>query len=293
MAFTRTSSGLAEKWRFHQVPTVWIEGPTDLCFYKPISDGISCRFEPFHGYPNADSLINALQNKQYPYLVILDGDYRILKRLRAPHRSVLILSRYSFENFLWEPYAVNNVCCLFALCGEEKDLVSKQMEAAKRSIRKELLATISLDVAARESSPSPKVLPESIESILKKGNGIKLDLVKVNKLISNAKGEIDRHTLMKAKFAVDTFLKTRCITHLLKGHLLFGILRRIFKNVVACERGKMLNIPDNTLKQLISAEVWKRARSNDYKLLKRSFRTKLRRVATQFSEQKDGQQLIA
>ena len=287
MAFTRTPGGLVEKWQFHQLPTVWIEGPSDVCFYKPMSDGIPCRFEPFYGDINAKPLIKALQEHNHPYFVILDGDYRILNRLRAPHKSVLILTRYSFENFLWEPYAVNLVCCLQALCGDEKDLVSADMETAKQMINKELLAAIILDVAARESSSSPKLLPKHIDSILKKGRGIKIDPLKVDKLISEAKNEIDQQALVKAKVAVDKFLRTRCITHLLKGHLLFGLLRRIFTNAAAREMSKKLNSPnDNTLKQLLSAEVWKWSRSDDHKRLKRSFRKKLREVAIQFSEQK-------
>ena len=286
-AFSRTPNGLAEKWRFHQIPTVWIEGPSDLYFYKPISDGISCRFEPFKGVKNATSLIAALRNHDYPYLVILDGDYRILNRLRAPHRSVIILKRYSFENFLWESFAVNLVCCLQALCGEEKDLVSADMEIAKQMIKKELLTAIILDVAARESSSSPKLLPKHIDPLLKKGGGIKIDPLKVDKLISKAKNKIDQQAFEKAKVAVDKFLMTRCITHLLKGHLLFGLLRRIITNAAIREKTKKVNIPnDDTLKQLLSAEVWKWCRADDHKRLKRSFRTKLREVAVQFSKQK-------
>ena len=285
MAFTRTPSGLIEKWRFHQVPTVWIEGPSDLYFYMPISDEIPCRFEPFNGCINAIPLVKALQKHNHPYLVILDGDYRILNRLRAPHRAVIILPRYSFENFLWEPYAVNLVCCLQARCGELKDLVSADMETAKQMIKNELLTAITLDVAARESLSPPKLLPEHIDSILKTGKGINIDPVEVNKLISKAKNEIDQHALEKAKIAVDTFLRTRCITHLLKGHLLFGLLRRIFTNAAAREKAKKVNIPnDDTLKQLLSAEVWKCCRSDDHKRLKRSFRKKLREVARRFSE---------
>ena len=166
MAFARTSGGIAEKWRFHQVPTVWLEGPTDLFFYKPISDGISCRFEPFHGGANARALISALKEHDYPYLVVLDGDYSILNPKRSPHRRVIVLPCYSYENLLWEPYAINMACLRHARCGEQKDLIMSAMNQVVLMFKKDLLPALVLDVAARRMESPPKVLPDHIESLL-------------------------------------------------------------------------------------------------------------------------------
>ena len=119
MAFTRTPGGNLKKWRFYPMPLVWVEGETDFCFYRPIADKIPHRFESLGGRKNAEPLIQALRNHNYPYLVILDGDYEILRHSRAPYHSVIILSRYSFENFLWDTATVNYVCRVHARCGDQ------------------------------------------------------------------------------------------------------------------------------------------------------------------------------
>lgn len=157
MAFTRTPGGLAEKWRFHQVPTIWVEGPTDIFFYEPICDSLCCRLEAFHGAENAEALIKGLVDTDYPYLVILDGDYRILKPVRSQHRCVIVLARYSFENFLWEREAVNRACLRHAQCGDKKDIVTTEMERVAEHLSKELLYAVALDVAARRSPSPPAV----------------------------------------------------------------------------------------------------------------------------------------
>ena len=78
--FTRTPTGVVGKWRFYNVPTVWVEGPTDIYFYQPVLGDLACRIEPFHGSENAVALINELVGSDHPYVVILDGDYTILSR---------------------------------------------------------------------------------------------------------------------------------------------------------------------------------------------------------------------
>lgn len=100
--FTRTPTGVVGKWRFYNVPTVWVEGPTDIYFYQPILADLSCRIEAFHGSDNAIALIAELTKYDHPYVVVLDGDYTILSRRRGLHKRLLILRRYSFENYLWE-----------------------------------------------------------------------------------------------------------------------------------------------------------------------------------------------
>ena len=176
--FTRTDSGLAEKWRFCEELIVWVEGPTDVLFYRIMAGSVRsviCRFEAFGGRPTGLKLIRELKNKDYPYVVILDGDYDILRGTRAPHGSVLIVPRYSVENLLWERDAVNEVCCRHAQCGEKRDLVGDDMATVERVIERELLGAIVLDVAARGMRCAPKVLPDRVEAILKGKRDLAVD----------------------------------------------------------------------------------------------------------------------
>ena len=241
---------------------------------------MECRFEPFHGRSNAGSLIRALQDHGYPYVVILDGDYDILKRSRAPHRWVMILPRYSFENLLWESEAVNKACLRHAECGEDKDLVSHHMAATKRMIEQELLCAIILDVAARRSPSPPEVFPDRIEPILKRSDRTDVDPDKITVRTEVAKNKIDCQTLQGARASVTRFLTDHCITHLLKGHLLFGLLRRIFIIAATRERGNRINVHDIVLTQMLSDAIWRYCKTGDHQRLKRAFRSKLREVLT-------------
>ena len=272
---------MVEKWRFYRLPTVWVEGPTDVVFYEPISDGIACRFEAFRGRSNADSLIRALKDYGYPYVVILDGDYAILKRSRAPHRWVLVLPRYSFENLLWESEAVNKACLRHAQCGEDKDLVSPDMAEVERMIEQDLLCAIILDVAARRFSSPPEVLPNHIEPILRRPDRTEVDPDKITERTERAKNQIDHHIRQGARASVADFLTERRITDLLRGHLLFGLLRRIFTNAAARERGNRINLHDSALTQMLSDAIWRYCKTGDHQRLRGAFRSKLRGVTAE------------
>jgi hypothetical protein len=285
MSFTRTPGGLAEKWRFHQVPTIWVEGPTDIFFYKPITESLPCRMEAFHGCNNAKALIKALIDHDYPYLVILDGDYEILKPARSPHRCVLILARYSFENFLWERDPVNRACLRHARCGENKDLVGAEMERVAKHLKKELLHVIALDIAARRSPSPPAVLPDAMEQLALNNSAPDLDPAKIAAVVARVEPRLDAAKVRSAKAEVRAFLANRCITHLLRGHLVLGILRRLFLLAAETESGTKSSLPPDALTQILAEMVWRHSQSDDHKRLKRAIRTKTRKLARSYPQQ--------
>ena len=264
------------------VPTVWVEGRTDITFYRPISAGIMCRFEPCGGRENAWDLVLNLRKNNHPYAVVIDGDYEILRRSRAPHRFVIILPRYSYENLLWEPGAINEICCRHAECGDQKDLVSVELKSTVRMIEERLLRTIILDVAARKSPDSPRVLPRNVEPILERQDDTALDREKIARLVKSALPDIDRKEVLRASQKVGDFLAVRSITHLLKGHILFGLLRRVIINCAARESGRRRDIAKDALAHMLSDAVWKCCKSGDHQRLRRGFRSKLRAVSLSF-----------
>lgn len=286
MAFTRTPRGLSEKWRFQNLPTVWVEGQTDLYFYAPIAEGLPCRFEAFHGRKNAGALVTSLKEKNYPYLVILDGDYCILEKAKRPHRRVIILSRYSYENFLWNPEIINRVCLIHAQCGEQKDLVKARMLGVVRMLEEEFLPALILDVAARRMDPAPKVLPKRIEPLLKNQTTAKFDSSKLKALVDKARREVDTSSLADSERDIAAFLKVHCISHIVKGHLLFGLLRRIFVQAAKKERSSKIQTSDYVLLQLFSDAIWRHCKEGDHRRLKRNFRTKLRELSSFYSRRR-------
>ncbi len=270
------------KWRFHQVPTIWVEGPTDIFFYEPITDGIPCRIEAFHGAENARALVQALVDHDHPYVVILDGDYEILKPSPNPHRCVLVLPRYSFENFLWEHVSVNRACLRHARCGENKDLVGAEMQRVTQHLKQALLHAVALDIAARRSPSPPAVLPDKIENLLLDHSRPDVDPEKVAALVAVVEGQLDPKAVEAAQTEVKGFLRDRCITHLLKGHLVLGVLRRIFLRAAAKESGSNTSIPNDALTQILADMVWRHCQSNDHKLLKRAVRSETRNLISRY-----------
>ena len=94
--FTRTPTGVVGSRYFSSKPIVWVEGPTDIYFYEPVIGDLDCVIKPFHGCLNSEALIKGLVDDDcdYPYAIILDGDYSILNRRRSVHRWVVVLRRY-------------------------------------------------------------------------------------------------------------------------------------------------------------------------------------------------------
>jgi hypothetical protein len=284
-AFTRTPGGLAEKWRFHQVPTIWVEGPTDIFFYEPIIEKLPCRMEAMHGSENAKALIQALVDHDYPYLVILDGDYEILKPSTVPHRCIVILARYSFENFLWEHEAINRACLRHARCGERKDLLASEMVRVAKHLKKEMLHAVALDIAARRSPSPPSVLPDTIEQLALTRSGPEVDPAKVGALVAAVAVQLDPKVIKAAQKDLKDFLKTRCITHVLNGHLILGILRRLFIRAAEQESGTKSSLSNDALTQILTDMVWRRCPSDDHKNLKRTIRTKARKLVSKYPSQ--------
>jgi hypothetical protein len=286
MTFTRTPGGLAEKWRFHQVPTIWIEGHEDLFFYLPITARLACRYEAFNGCKNADSLISALLQNNHPYLVILDGDYSILKTKRSPHPHIITLPRYSYENLLWEPEAVNKACARHARCGENKDLVLSTMARFEQIFETHLLPLIVLDIAAREMENSPKVLPHRADHLFQSQKSLDVSISKIDEVLKSARGLVRDDLAAQAQTKIEHFLEKRKITHLIHGHLLFSFLRRIFVRLADIERGSTSSTCDDALRQLLSDAVWLYCRDGDHGRLKRKLRSKLRKISAIFDSAK-------
>jgi hypothetical protein len=279
MAYTRTAGGLAEKWRFHKVPTIWVEGPTDIYFYGPLLDGKDCRVEPFHGITNCTALVDAVITKDYPHIVILDGDYEILKGGKSSHRRIIVLSRYSFENFLWEGQPANKACLRHARCGEQKDLIEGKLDALAADLETSLRELVAYDIAARRMDPAPDVLPAHIDNMLSTRHGVALDKARVAALLKTAKARIDKKAFRKADKELGVFLKERPLVHILNGHLVLGILRKLFVLAAEQERGSGAPLSNDAFTQLLADAVWRRKASNDHTALKRRINAAVKEVS--------------
>lgn len=278
-SFTRTPGGLMVKWRFHPQPTIWVEGRTDIFFYSPAVTGMDCRLEAFHGDANKSALIEGLTKNDYPYLVILDGDYGILDQRRSPHKNLIRLSRYSFENYLWEERSVNRICLRHAQYGDNDERLAQEMQKLRHAIAQVLFQAVVLDAAARRMNPAPQVLPKHIEPLLQRQNQFHIDQSKVELMLKKAATMVHPNYVREEEAKISKFTSERCFTHLLKGHLLFGILRIVFFQIATELRGSPCIVKDDALLQMLSEAVWQDLPSEDHKRLRSNIRRKVKALS--------------
>jgi hypothetical protein len=279
--FARTAGGLREKWRFHTLPTVWVEGTSDVTFYEPLSREPAFRIEPYFGCENARSLIDGILEDDNPYVVILDGDYSILTPKRTKHRRVIHLKRHSIENYLWEPRVINGACLRHAAIADDIDCAIAVLSAAAIQLETDFLDLVVLDVACRGLNPAPKVLPDRIDMVLRAKTGVAVDPKKLQPFRDGATRVVNRRDLARARKHVKEFLHARPFVHLLNGHLIWGAIRLSFTGIT---RGLGVSgaVTDNLLMQLLADRVWRILPSSDHKAVRNAIRKAINEVAGRF-----------
>ena len=89
MVFSRTISGKKNKFYFVEKVIVWVEGPDDIVFFDRLLRDMGCKLDPAGGKNECLKLAEGIVEEDLPYVVIIDGDYDVLKRQRSAHRSGL------------------------------------------------------------------------------------------------------------------------------------------------------------------------------------------------------------
>ena len=112
MSFSRTNSGLAAEYLLYKEILVYVEGYTDIPFYDAVLQNYNCRIKAKNGKGGMREISDGSYRRRLPLwqMCILDGDYEILERTRSKHRRVILLRRYSFENYLFEEEPIERFC---------------------------------------------------------------------------------------------------------------------------------------------------------------------------------------
>ena len=267
MSFSRTPSGLAAEHLFVQKVIVYIEGYSDKAFYEEVLQDYNCQITPRNGRKNCENLAAVLAQNNLPYVVVLDGDYEILERARSKHRRVILLQRYSFENYLFEENPIEQFC--HDLTHQEEPLDIKFREVIEDAELK-LRELIGLDVAHRRSNTGCKVLPDNPERFFKSTKRADLQEDEIQKHTTAAAMYIDKQSVDNAKLLIAGFLRKRRFIDLLPGHFVFGVMRRL---VVATVKRSISN---EEIRLYLSRVVWRLVKTPDHESLKRRLRRAVR-----------------
>lgn len=278
-SFTRTSQGQINQFRFYSTPVVWVEGESDVPVLNSAIRDMTVRLLPAGGKINCHKLIKAMKESNHPYVVVTDGDYDILDPPQRLHRRVVMLKRHSIENYFFEKSVCERVCRIYACDHSGNEYIGKALHNIADHLQKSLQELVVHDIARHMASGTDAVFPNRIESLLKKQDAPYLDMKLVEMRATETRSKLPKNSIKDASNRLDKYLANRRFVDVIRGHLLFGILRLLLSKCLR-SKGKPRLSNDNALRALLASEMWQPPASPDHKAL----RLRLRRAVNEVSK---------
>ena len=264
MLFSRTTEGLAAEYLFYEEVLVYVEGRTDIPFYEEILKNYNCRIKASNGKRECEKLATFLEQNNYPYVVVLDGDYEILERTRSRHRRVVLLHRYSFENYLFEEKLIEQFCRDRQASENRLEKLADTFRIVLEETRLKFEELIILDATHQRIKTGFDVLPEKPDRFFtQKGLGFRES--QIEPYVEQAK-TVNEQDIDDTTTLFTQFLRQRRFIDLLPGHFAFGIIRRLIIHTVG-KKGKDMSNDD--IRIYLSRFVWQLAKTRDHNSLKR------------------------
>ena len=273
MPFSRTPSGLKAEYLFYSEIVVYVEGYTDIPFYKAVLQDYNCRIKAKNGRKECDKLAAHIIQDNCPYVVILDGDYEILNRTHSKHRRIILLHRHSFENYLFEEEPIEQFCQDLAhLEDSSEKLIDGRFSALLEDIALKFKDLLVLDVAHQCAETGCETLFHELYKFFKTPKKVDFRDDEIQKRYTEATQCIDGQSVVSAKTLVEKFLEKHRVIDLLPGHFAFGIIRSLIIDTVNKKNNRNSNISDDSIRGSLSREVWRLVETPDHKSLKRRLR---------------------
>jgi hypothetical protein len=257
MPFKRTLDGTLAKYMFYEEPLVWVEGIEDIPFYEMIIGSRKCHIEDAMGKPECMKLAEGIINDDLPYIVILDGDYEIILKKRSRHHRVIILEKYSIENFFFDSNVIENSCRKRCKKSPDQIVAEKDFLQLAKKIRNSFLNLLVLDVVNQIEGLGHEILPKSIEAFIEINKEIKFRNDRIKTIVDRFESNIDPKLLNKYKKLINEFIKNNNVSDIIPGHFIFQLLRRFFIIIVEKELKKKPNIDNDGLYMLFINELSK------------------------------------
>lgn len=273
MGFIRTNSGIENRDLFYLPKIlVYIEGCTDFAFYEEVLRNYNYHLKASGGKEECKKLVTTLVQKDLPFVVVLDGDYEILERTRSKHRRVVLLHRYSFENYLFEEEPIEQFCRDYRSPENRLLQLANNYSTILNEIRHKFEELIILDVAHQRAETGHDVLPQKADRFFKKGKKVDFLDSQIEQHTEAAR-TVNKQDIDDATVLVKKFLKDQRFIDLLPGHFAFGIIRRLIVHTVG------ENISNKNIKIYLSRVVWRIVKSKDHNSLKTRLRRAVREAA--------------
>lgn len=272
ISFSRTPPGLAAEYLFYSEILVYVEGYTDIPFYNEVLQNYSCRIISKNGKSECEKFATLLEQGNYPYVVVLDGDYEILESDRSPHRRIVWLHRHSSENYLLEEEPVEKFRHYRASLEDSLEKLPSSFSEILKDTELKFKELLILDVAHQRAKTGYKVLPKAPDQFFAGPKTADFQDSRIQEQCSEATLGIDERSVEEAKTLVQDFLEGYRFIDLLPGHFAIGIIRR-WINYTANAKP---NVSEDEIRVFLSTEVWQSAKTRDHNSLKRRLRNAVR-----------------
>jgi hypothetical protein len=281
--FTRTRSGILSKYKFYEVPLVWVEGDDDIPLYRRITKDLDCTIQSAGGKQNCLHLIDDIIRNNSPYIVIVDGDYDILLgEYNCPN--IIMLEKYSIENYFCNGSIVENICQDFCKINDpDVKKSTPDILSNLNNIIEQISDLIILDIAAFISAYNKEILPLKFEKVANSNDSLSISKDKIRAILKTHKNKISKTFVKRSEFLVSNFLLKKSALDLLKGHFLFSIIRNSIKSV-AKKNKKKATLTDIYLKMIMADEMIRLKPTDSHKKLIASIRKSISRLLDEPSE---------
>ena len=272
MSLSRTSSGLAAEYLFYKDKVlVYVEGHTDIPFYRIVLENYNCRIQTYSEEENYDKLLEVLATDDPHYVVILDGHYDILTRKKSKHRRLVLLHRHSCENYLLEEKPIEQFRHSRAPLRDTLEKLPSSFSEILEDTELKFKELLILDVAHQHAKTGCKVLPKGAEQFFVESTADFEDS-RIQERCSEATLCINEQSIEEARTLVQDFLEGHRFIDLLPGHFAFSIIRRWINHTVNVRQ----RILEEDIRVYLSTEVWRLVKTGDHESLKRRLRRAVR-----------------
>ena len=278
MEFVRTPKGQAATHLFVGLPLVWVEGPSDIPFFEGLLKGM-CRLKSAGGRPNCEKLARDILENDTPYVVIVDGDYDVLTRVRSEHRRVVRLTRYGMENYLAENLVLDRVVARFA----REQHVSGPVEEFEELLdgSRLFLAHVAFDIASQKCGLSARGVPNHCQCIVCRAKPYVPDKDLLRQWRRRYCLGVSFADLMATTRALKRFCASGRLLDILPAHFLMSLLHRCLRAAIVRTTGKRRSgqMDESTATAFLCSAVWdKPLASPDHVSLKRRIVRAVREV---------------
>lgn len=277
---TRTTKGQVAQHKFHRTPLVWLEGPTDYPIFLPLEDELRFTAKWAGGVVECRKLAHEMVSDDLPYIVVMDGDYGILREnvnSQNSHDRVITLRRHSIENYCAEPRLVEALCRSYSEGKIGKGAIGPKFEQLLANLEDALWDLVVLDIASEGTAD--KVAPRSIRALLRQQEPPVIDeekvqhhVEKVRRTGTNGGSEIEANDLLRR------FVARRRFIDAVKGHWVLELIQCFVVGELKEVGSKAPSLHLKALRAALAPWMWRDRISRDHVDLRECLRKAIRQV---------------